>query len=116
MEVTVTVMIYSFVIVTFSSSHGGSPFYESLMVGVRVHSLLSTPHELSQTNTSGIAMSLHASFSLLFSHDSLSAGPPGLPLQLVSEREGSRVRTLAEAQIPRRLWDVRSPPRLASCE
>ena len=86
MEVTVTVMIYTFVIVTFSSSHGGSHFYESLMVGVRVHSLISTPHELSQTNTSGIVMSLHASFSLPFSHDSLSAGPPGLPLQLVSEQ------------------------------
>ena len=80
MEVTVTVMNYSFAIVTFSSSHGGSPFYESLMVGVRVHSLLSTPHELSQTNTSGIALSPSLHASLPFSHDSLSAGPPGLPL------------------------------------
>ena len=44
-----TVMKYNLDIVTFSSSHGGSPFYDSLMVGVRVNSLLSTPHELSQT-------------------------------------------------------------------
>ena len=59
-----TRMIYSFAIVTFSSSHGGSPFYDSLIVGVRVHSLLSTPYELSQTNSSGITMSLHAYASL----------------------------------------------------
>ena len=65
MEITVTVMIYSFAIVTFSFSHGGSHLYESLMVGVRVHSLLSTPHELSQLTQSGIAMSpLHASLYL----------------------------------------------------
>ena len=55
MEITVTVKFYSFTIVTFSSSHGGSPIYESLMVGVSVHSPLSTPHELSQTNTIRIA-------------------------------------------------------------
>ena len=67
MEVTVSVMIYSFVIVTFSFSHGGSPFYKSLMVGVRVNSLLSTPHELSLTNTSGIAMPLLLSLPLYLS-------------------------------------------------
>ena len=48
MEGTVTGIIYTLVTVTFSSSHGGSPFYESLMVGVRLHSLLPTPHELCQ--------------------------------------------------------------------
>ena len=40
-----SVMISSFVIMT-SSSHGGSPLRKSLIVGVRVHALLSTPHEL----------------------------------------------------------------------
>ena len=75
--IEMTVIIDIFVIVTFSSSRGGSPFYESLMVGVRFNSLLCTPL---LPNTSGIVMSLHAYASLPFSHDSLSAGPPGLPL------------------------------------
>ena len=40
-------MNYGLDIVTFSS-YGGSPLYTSLMVGVKAHSLVSTPHELSQ--------------------------------------------------------------------
>ena len=39
MGTTLTIMIFSFVIVTFSSFHEGSHFYQSLMVGVRNRSL-----------------------------------------------------------------------------
>ena len=47
-------MKYSLDMVTFSSSHGDSTFDESLMVGVRVHYLHSTPHELSQQMQVGL--------------------------------------------------------------
>ena len=59
-------MSYCLVIFTFSPSHKGSPFYETLMVEVRFHSLLFIPKELSQQIQSGIALStsLHALFIL----------------------------------------------------
>ena len=75
MDIIVIVMIYSFVNVTFSSCHGGSHFYESLMVGVRFHSLLSILHELSQQIYNRKSMSLFTPLSSLFSHASPSAGP-----------------------------------------
>ena len=68
-----------------------------LMVGVRAHSLLSSPHELSQAHTSGIAMSLHTFHaSLSFSHDSLSAGPRRLPLHKLKSWH-MRVRSFLSA-------------------
>ena len=72
-------MSSSFVVLTFTSSHGGAPFYESLMVGVKVDFLLSTPHELSQQIQVGLRC-LFIPLSLPFSHDSLSRGPQRLPL------------------------------------
>ena len=89
MEIAMTVMKYNLDIVTFSSSHGGSPFYDSLMVGVRVNSLLSTPHELSQQIQVGLPCLSMPLPLYLFSHDSLCAGPPGLPLQCNTDAEVS---------------------------
>ena len=68
MEITVAVLKYNLDIVTFSFSHGDSPFYENLMVGGRVHSLLSTPHELSQQIQVGLpwlSMNMHLYLSAM---------------------------------------------------
>ena len=68
-------MIYGFTVVTFSSSHEGSPFYESLMEGVSIHYLFSTPHELSEQIQ--VESIFHASEHI--SHNSLGASPGKLP-------------------------------------